>query len=291
MTITKEFCSESAQSSVKTVSNTKKLAAQENPNAGNQLGLITKITNLNVAGIIIMSKKFIKMPILLDDADDFYQDWMRAKKRTAESPNLALDKRYDPNMPFGDALKKMIAPPNSGGMKPTWTQKTREKYRACIQPSLEIYKLAIEKMNRTAQEKYHDQSKDYALKSLGLGALNGLFSAFLNDKEVKVRYNYKGRNLVTGGDSKAHAARGLFWATFILDTNNYINLRLTTMERDYQDFAEQTEIFFRKVNQCRKENPYDYWILKSLEEEYYDQVVFYPNYIHHPYRWLTLPVE
>lgn len=63
------------------------------------------------------------------------------------------------------------------------------------------------------------------------------------------------------------------------------------MERDYRDFEEQTEIFFKKVNQCRKENPYDSWILKSLKEQYVDQVISYLNYMKHPYRRLVLPVE
>lgn len=237
-----------------------------------------------------MARKYIKIPIPLEEADDFYQDWIRAKKQTAESPNIIVDKRYDPNMPFGEAMNKMIAPPNTSGMKPTWTQKTRERYRACLQPHLEVYKQAIDKINRSAQEKYDDQTFEYVSRNLGFNAFSGLFNAFNNDKEVRVRYSYKGRNIVTGGDKVARAIRITFWLSFAWDTSNYLNKRYTANQRDYRDFDEQTQIFFKKVNQCRKENPYDSWILKTLEEQYYDQIIFYP-YIQHPHRWLVLPVE
>lgn len=68
-----------------------------------------------------MSNRYISVPVPLDEADNFYQDWIRAKKQTAEPPKIIVDKRYDPNMPFGEAMKKMIAPPNAAGMRPTWT--------------------------------------------------------------------------------------------------------------------------------------------------------------------------
>lgn len=96
---------------------------------------------------------------------------------------------------------------------------------------------------------------------------------------------------MTGGGVASKSVRVFFWCSFIWNTHSYIDLRLITMERDYREFEEHTEIFFKKVNQCRKENPYDSWILKTLEEQYYDQVVFHPNYIHHPHRWLTLPID
>lgn len=238
-----------------------------------------------------MPRSFINIPIPLNQADDFYQEWLRAKKQTAESPKIIVDKRYDPNMPFGEAMKKMIAPPNSAGMKPTWTQKTRERYRACIKPDLDIYMSALEKLNRSAQEKYDDQTKEYVRSSLGFGGLSSLSAAFLADKEIKVRYSFKGRNIVTGGGMASKSVRVFFWCSFIWGTNSYIDSRLITMERDYREFEELTETFFKKVNLCRKENPYDSWILKSLEEQYYDQIVFYPNYVHHPHRWLTVPID
>ena len=79
-------------------------------------------------------------------------------------------------------------------------------------------------------------------------------------------------------------SRVTFWATFTAATSAYIIFRQQTLKTEAENFVAQTNFFFKKLNDCRQNNPYDLWRVMTPQEEYLEKVIFTTRGILHPNR-------
>jgi hypothetical protein len=207
--------------------------------------------------------------------EKFLSEYLAAPVSFVETPPLPSDDEINPNMTLGEMMDKKISPP---GMIPTWSESARKKYEACISPHIDAYKLAVDKINRGAQKDYNLQTYAYVSGSLGVGSVTELFGAFRGDQAIRARWSW------TNSPTKAGLGinRGAFWVSFIVLSVGYIYIRRQTLKAEYDDFVAQTNFFFKKLTECRQNNPYDMWRVITPQEEYFEKLVFTPSGIIHP---------
>lgn len=210
---------------------------------------------------------------------DFFHQFTTADGKTVESPAAAAAAEINPNQTLGELIEKNISPP---GMTPTWTAAARAKYEACVSPHIASYRFAVEKINREAMKNYHAQTYTYISTSVGIAGLTELFGVFRGDEAVRARWSWSG-----AAKRGIGANRMVFWITFIGATSGYIYFRMEFLEAERIDFIANTNLFFSKVAECRANNPYDMWRLKSPREQYLEELKFTPNKLIHPPRKIS----
>lgn len=178
----------------------------------------------------------------------------------------------DDDLTIEEAMKKGIAPP---GMRPTWSPEARKRYEACIAPDIEIYKKAVDKINKNAQDVYREHKKDYYGQSLGLGSIPLLFDAAGKDTPI----NYKLRQETLSQKLSRNKNRIMFWLNFGAATYFYIDKRFVASRKEADEFSEATETFFKRVTECREKHPYDMWVQLSPSDS---QIKEFLDAIKHP---------
>jgi hypothetical protein len=242
-----------------------------------------------------MANNYFHLTLPESVAHNFLSDYLAAPVTVVETPALPSDDQINPNMTLGEMMDKKVSPP---GMVPDWTDAARKKYEACISPHIESYKLAVELLNRAAEKDYNKDTAAYIGANLGPASINELTAAFRGDQAVRARWAWN------SSPSKAGfgISRGAFWVTFIFTSGLYLYYRREASKAEYDIFVAQTNFFFKKVNNCRQNNPYDMWRVMTKFEQYFEELKYTPSGIIHPNRnsmddllnpekrrWLWLP--
>lgn len=171
-------------------------------------------------------------------------------------------------------MKKGLAPK---GMRPAWSPAARAKYVECVSPTIEEYKVAVDKVNRKAEEDFQNHRRDYLVQTFSLGLLSGLFTAASSDVPIA----FQARTETPPKRFLGNANRVMFWVTFIMASYVFIDKRVIALRRDVEDFTQSTHTFFDRVKKCRENNPYDMWVQFTPEDlkakEFLDLIKLNPN--------------
>ncbi len=224
-----------------------------------------------------MASNYFMLTLPEEGNENFLLEYMAAPVSVIENPPLPSDEKINPNMTLGEMMDKKVSPP---GMVPTWTDAARKKYEACVSPHIDSYKLAVDTINRGAEEKYDTQTYQYISASIGVASLTDLFGVIRGDKAVRTRWSWKSSPKKAG----LGINRVTFWATFTAATSTYVYYRRQALKSEYENFVAQTNFFLKKVNDCRQSNPYDMWRVMTPHEEYLEKVKWTPSGLIHPNR-------